>query len=248
MSKLGWFGLIIGLGGGLVGVGVAVLSEMVTTGGFPGISCFIALLTFGILGVVFWSVFWPMIRSDRLLKTGEPAEATILKLWDTGVTLNENPQIGLRLEVRPPGRAPFQTETKMVVSRLQTSAYQPGQVVQVRYDPNNPKRVAVESVGGGRAQVVGHTVTVEGQTYDVDDLPPEAQQALTKAMQVLEDADGDGVPDIMQGKGTRVVDLQTPQSEEDQLKTLRELKGMLDAGLITAEDYEAKKDQILSRM
>ncbi len=80
---------------------------------------------------------------QQLLSTGQPAQAAILKLWDTGVTVNDNPRIGMLLEVRPKVGAVFQTEVKKVVSRLQTSQYQPGQMLEVKYDPANPKKVAI---------------------------------------------------------------------------------------------------------
>jgi hypothetical protein len=85
-------------------------------------------------------------QTRALLASGESAEATILNMWDTGMTINDNPRVGLLLEVRPPGRAPFQVEMKRTISRLQISLYQPGTVVQVRYDPNDTTKVAIEQI------------------------------------------------------------------------------------------------------
>jgi Flp pilus assembly protein TadB len=47
-------------------------------------------------------------RNRALLATGEPAPAFILSAADTGVTVNDSPQVRLKLEVRPEGRPPFQ--------------------------------------------------------------------------------------------------------------------------------------------
>ncbi|MFO1518411.1 MAG: hypothetical protein U1F57_01905 [bacterium] len=144
MMKLGLgakIGLVIGLIGGLIGLSVGIWASPMF--GIPFAFVFILIfgLTFGLL-------FKNMAQSNRLLKTGEPAQATILQLWDTGVTLNQNPQIGLLLEVRPMTRPAYQAQTKMFISRLQTSMFQPGMVLNVRFDPNNPSKVAVESAGG----------------------------------------------------------------------------------------------------
>jgi hypothetical protein len=87
-------------------------------------------------------------------------------------------------------------------------------------------------------QAVG-AVIVDGQSYtSVDAMPPHVREAYGKAMSVLGDADGDGVPDVLQG----LVQGQTG----GEMQRLIELKRMLDAELITAAEYETKKNEILS--
>lgn len=87
-------------------------------------------------------------RNRAILATGEPAHATILSATDTGVTVNDCPQVRLSLEVRPAGAAPYRAETTLLVGRLQTALIMPGMSVRVKYDRADPSRVAVESLGG----------------------------------------------------------------------------------------------------
>ena len=87
-------------------------------------------------------------RNRQILATGEPAHAVIISAADTGVTINDCPQARLTLEVRPAGRPPYVAETTFLVGRLQTGMIAPGMSVQVRFDPADPSRVAVESLGG----------------------------------------------------------------------------------------------------
>ena len=94
----------------------------------------------GLSLVPFFKIFF-----TGTIKNGVTAEATILKVWDTGVSINDNPQVGLLLEVHPLTGTVFQVEAKKVVSRLQTSLIQPGVKAQVLYDPANLKRVEVKS-------------------------------------------------------------------------------------------------------
>ena len=68
-------------------------------------------------------------------------------MWDTSVTINNQPQIGMVIEVTPMDGMPFKSEIKLVVSRLQTAYYQVGVKCIVRYDPNDKKTVAIESIG-----------------------------------------------------------------------------------------------------
>lgn len=80
------------------------------------------------------------------IKNGVVAQAKVLKVWDTGTTINDDPQIGLLLEVTPTSDVPFQAETKTLVSRLTVALVQPGVPVDVKYDPQNPKRLRVEAI------------------------------------------------------------------------------------------------------
>lgn len=104
--------------------------------------------TLALLGgtvIVVLIVLIPIIRlfNSQEVKNGVVAEATILKVWDTGTTINDNPLVGLLLEVHPNGLPAYQAETKTIVSRLSVANIQPGQTAKVQYDPGNLKRLAV---------------------------------------------------------------------------------------------------------
>ena len=87
------------------------------------------------------------VRERALLATGEAAPAVILSAEDTGVTVNDSPRVRLTLEVRPAGAAPYRAQTTMLVGRLQTAMVAPGMPVRVKFDPAEPRRVAVEAFG-----------------------------------------------------------------------------------------------------
>jgi hypothetical protein len=76
---------------------------------------------------------------------GVPAQATVLQIWDTGITYNNDPVISLRLLVDRPGYATYDAViNKSLVSRVHVAQFQPGALVPVRVDPNNPARVALD--------------------------------------------------------------------------------------------------------
>ncbi len=87
-------------------------------------------------------------RNRRLLQTGELAAAVIVELRDTGVTVNQQPQIELVLDVLPPNRPPFRATTRTLISRLQTSQVQPGMQVLVKYNPLDLSNVALVTYTG----------------------------------------------------------------------------------------------------
>jgi hypothetical protein len=109
-------------------------------------------LAIAIMAVVFFMIYAKIIKpsqqAKRLLQTGLPAKAKVLALNDTGVTVNQNPQVQLTLEVTPDNGnpPPYQTTLRTIVSRLHIPQFQPGAKLRVRYDPNHPAQVAVEGV------------------------------------------------------------------------------------------------------
>jgi hypothetical protein len=88
--------------------------------------------------------FGDLAQTQALLTTGEPAQAKILRMWDTGTTLNDDPKVGLLLEVYSPNRTPYQVETKCYVSRLKISQVQPGNVVAVKIDRQDASKIALD--------------------------------------------------------------------------------------------------------
>jgi len=87
--------------------------------------------------------FYANYDNADLLKNGNEAPATILKVWRTGLKVNINEQIGLHLQVQPPDSGPYEVEIKAVVPKLLMAHYQEGNLVQVNVDPYDPTRVAL---------------------------------------------------------------------------------------------------------
>ncbi|MFO1463969.1 MAG: hypothetical protein U1F66_09315 [bacterium] len=109
------------------------------------------LFTFAVLGFVFYMVYAKIIKpsqnAKRILQTGEPGKAKILMIQDTGVKINDNPQVLFTLEVTPDrSRRPYQVQTKMVISMLQIPQFQPGARLLVRIDSADPNQIAIAGI------------------------------------------------------------------------------------------------------
>jgi hypothetical protein len=99
-----------------------------------------SLMISGVLGVVstLLLVGAPIvsaIQNHAILANGLLAQATIIRVFDTGTTINNDPVVRLLLEVKPPDQPTFQAETERLVSRLHIPQVQPGSIVQVKYNP-----------------------------------------------------------------------------------------------------------------
>jgi hypothetical protein len=130
-------------------------------------------------GVIIWLAFRPMIREQAILKKGEHAEATLLDYWDTGTTINDNPQVGMRLEVRPSRLAAYQADTKTVISRLDLAMLHKGAVVEVTYLPDDPQEVAFVAFTASQEQPfesgtnddrLAHSDLMKGRLAELDEL------------------------------------------------------------------------------
>ncbi|MFZ9388149.1 MAG: hypothetical protein ACO25B_09730 [Chitinophagaceae bacterium] len=136
-----WIGIIGGIIGLLVGIGAVVM----TTGSMGIYLAGGMLLLFGGVFYLMYRVFFrPMINASRLQKTGLPGTARILEVKDTGVTINNNPQVKLILEVRNSYGQKYQAETRVIVSRINPGAYAPGMEVPVKIDPENEQNVVLD--------------------------------------------------------------------------------------------------------
>ncbi|MGD0710428.1 MAG: DUF3592 domain-containing protein [Bacteroidales bacterium] len=129
---------------------IAVVFASIITAMQGRFGIFIALTI--IFPVIILTFVLSLIRKSRqnvkkLLNAGELAKAKILSVSDTGVTVNGNPRIALQLEVTPQTGPPFKVQIHKLISRIQPVLYQPGMILQVRYDPNNLKDVVIESSG-----------------------------------------------------------------------------------------------------
>jgi hypothetical protein len=104
------------------------------------------LLLLAVGSVLFlWGMFSGFLTTPgnyrRIKAHGIEADATILAVGDTGVTLNKNPYVKLRLRVEPTGMAAFEAEVKAMVSRV--AIPRPGDGVRVKLDPDKPEDVIV---------------------------------------------------------------------------------------------------------
>ena len=100
--------------------------------------------TLAITAFCFWFFFHDEARNNRLRRRGQAAEATILAISETGITVQGNyPLAKLRLRVEPAGGEPYEVTTKCLINRFEIPAYQPGSRISVLVDPRDRKKVAV---------------------------------------------------------------------------------------------------------
>ena len=85
------------------------------------------------------------VGPDRsILQNGIPAQARILSVQQTGVMVNNQPQIIFNLDVRHPGSSPYQAQTKAVIPMVNIPQLQPGTDVPVKIHPTDPTKIVLD--------------------------------------------------------------------------------------------------------
>ena len=82
------------------------------------------------------------VSNQRILATGQDAEAQILAINDTGTRINDNPVVEISLRVRPANFPEFVANARQTVSIVHLPSYQPGKIVHVKFVPGTD-RVAI---------------------------------------------------------------------------------------------------------
>jgi len=92
-------------------------------------------------------------KKDRISATGVAGTGQIIGLGQTGMSVNDQPQVELDLLVTIPGRSPYRAKVKEIVPLIMLNRLQG--TLPVRVDPAEPETVVVQwdqpNVGSGSA-------------------------------------------------------------------------------------------------
>ncbi len=88
-------------------------------------------------------------KKKKLLSEGTQAQAVVINVQDTGMTINDNPRVKLTLQVQPEGQTPFEVTKKTTVSRVAIPRV--GDQFIVRYDPSDTSNVEFDQAAAQQA-------------------------------------------------------------------------------------------------
>jgi hypothetical protein len=99
------------------------------------------------LGSMF-SFFGGSPKERRIRKFGRPARATIVRVGENSgggvVTVNDQPYLNLVVRVEDGVSTPYETDFDTIISRTSLPQLQPGAVVKVKVDPQDPRKVVLD--------------------------------------------------------------------------------------------------------
>ncbi len=123
--------------------------------------------------------------TDQLLATGLAGTATVSGLTQTGMYLNDQPQVAMDLLVDVPGRAPYPARHHEFVPLILLGRLSSGAPLAVRVDPADPQRLTVDWQSTGlaapAAAAVGAASAASAASVGgtVDETLSQVQAALT---------------------------------------------------------------------
>ncbi|HET9654174.1 MAG TPA: SHOCT domain-containing protein [Kineosporiaceae bacterium] len=228
-------------GAGAVGFGLAFLA--------PGVGSIAAIATgYGtavgyIFGVVFTLVGGGALvlgslagrgrkAAEELRATGHPGTATVLSVRDTGVSVNDNPRVRLRLQVHPAdGSGDFEAELAVLVSRV--SIPRAGDRYQVVYDPADRERLVLGDVQAGGGSFAAQPTMPAFPPPPAYPQPAEASGRPAPAW---------GTPDAAgQTPADRPLPVETVVDQLTKLDALRR------SGALTEEEFQQQKARLLAQ-
>lgn len=144
LSK-GWWGIwALLLAPGVIALVVGILSPGARTDDNMPMHTFgiiWILLQLLIMGAVLVFMKRQKRRAAYFLENGIPGTATILAADTTGTTINDMPQIELKLEIEAPGRNRYQITDRRCWSPLSLAGLQKGKKLAVLVDPERPNKI-----------------------------------------------------------------------------------------------------------
>jgi hypothetical protein len=84
-----------------------------------------------------------MAEMNEFMKYGTRANAEILEIRDTGVTINDDPVVRITLKVNPNSTGTFTHTTDMTVSRIKIPRV--ADIIRVIYDPKDLSNFSIEN-------------------------------------------------------------------------------------------------------
>jgi hypothetical protein len=136
---------------------ITAIFEFVLAGVFLVIGSLNPILRFGFyltaiilavvaVGLLFWGRKWQRgyAEAQRIKAQGVPGRATIVGMRQTGVHVNEQPQVELRLQVEDPMYGSRQVTLKEYVPLMMLGVLSSGRPLPVKVDPASPNNVVIE--------------------------------------------------------------------------------------------------------
>ncbi|MCU1348218.1 MAG: hypothetical protein JWO56_1248 [Acidobacteria bacterium] len=83
-------------------------------------------------------------KAQHLMANGRVGSAVVTDIRQTGMFVNENPQVEMDLQVTVEGLPAYTATHRQIVAQIAIPQFQPGATVPVRVDPENPASLIID--------------------------------------------------------------------------------------------------------
>lgn len=255
-NRIGWLILAFFLGGGIYFW--ITMPEIFIGQIWVGVSV--------LLGIIYVVMFLRAEQADDLKQSGTPGQAQILEMTQTGVYVNNQPRVTLRLSIQAPGVAPFEDTKTHTVPLIALGRLTAGTPLAVYMKPDKPRDYVIDWFGSPQGAVAGMgPITVQSAQGGAMGLGAGAGEAVMKALSDHGIDASSGTVDLTQLPAARaavLAALQThgidtahqvaaqdpavPISDQGEpMERIKKLDQLRATNLITPEEYETYRKRIL---
>lgn len=203
-----------------------------------------------VLGGVFFLVARGQARKEKLKTEGVRGIARILAADQTGVYINNQPQMKIRMRVEVPGVTPFETEKRMVVPPMAYASLASGRTQPVYVDRANPEDLVVDWDYG--ALLPTPTPTPPAPAPTAAEAGPAAREAVLKTLTEegvdAAHAQAAADPSIPVQEAPVPPAADEPFDSATMLARFQKLMELKNAQLITDEEFAEHKARILGQV
>ena len=100
-----------------------------------------------LVGIIYLMIGRRGARMEAMRHTGLPGTAQVLEMSQTGVYINENPQVKMKLQVQAQGLAPYQVEKKATVPLIAIGMLGTGRPLTVYVNPEDHEDIFIDWSG-----------------------------------------------------------------------------------------------------
>lgn len=96
---------------------------------------------------VFSYLLWGKYRDKKILETGRPGKAKIISISESDkgtITANNQPLTKLELEIYDGNKPSYKIIKEMIIPRLDVPKFQSGEIIKVKIDQKDPKRIVFD--------------------------------------------------------------------------------------------------------
>ncbi|MEW6553489.1 MAG: DUF3592 domain-containing protein [Actinomycetota bacterium] len=128
----------------------------------------ITVIDLAAMGFVYLFFFRTLMKNERLAETGVPARARVVAARYTGTVVNDvYKQYDFTLEILPEEGEPYEARTRGLVPIEDVHLFDPGRIISVMVNPDNPTDVAIGD-GGGELGNLATTTPLEEQRKQIE--------------------------------------------------------------------------------
>lgn len=99
-----------------------------------------------IAAIPFLRRLWIEGQAEWLRRTGEPAQAVVLRLEDTGERYREGPVLVVHVRFSTPLQGVVQSSFRRAMTPVELQSVRPGATVGIVYDRGRPSRIALHEI------------------------------------------------------------------------------------------------------